>query len=58
MNKKLVVKFSNGNTLTIEESGGHKIYNLTKANMPKVSVVGHGYVFATNMVYRCIYEES
>lgn len=57
MNKKLVVKFSNGNTLTIEESGGHKIYNLTKANMPKVSVVGHGYVFATNMVYRCIYEE-
>lgn len=57
MKKKLVVKFSNGNQLNIKESGGHKIYNLTKANMPKVSVIGHGYVFATNIVYRCIYEE-
>lgn len=57
MKKQLFVKFSNGNLLTIEESGGHKIFKLTKANMPKVSVVGHGYVFATNMVHRCIYEE-
>ena len=42
MKKQLFVKFSNGNLLTIEESGGHKIFKLTKANMRKVSVVGHG----------------
>ena len=46
------VKFSNGNILTIHDSGGHRIFNMIKPNEPAMRVVGYGYVFNKNMVYR------
>lgn len=52
------VKFSNGNILTIHESGGHRIFNMIKPNEPAMRVVGHSYVFNKNMVYRKAIEQS
>lgn len=46
------VKFTNGNILTIHESGGHRIFNMIKTNEPVMKIVGHSYVFNKNMVYR------
>lgn len=46
------VKFSNGNILTIHESGGHRIFNMIKTNEPTIQIVGHSYVFNKNMIYR------
>ena len=48
----VTVKFSNGNTLEIHHSGGYRIVNLIKANVPLMWLVGHGYQFAKKMVYR------
>jgi hypothetical protein len=52
------VKFTNGNILTIHESGGNLIFNIVKPNEPAMRVVGHSYVFNKNMVYRKAIQQS
>ena len=52
------VKFTNGNILTIHDSGGHLIFNIVKPNEPAMRVVGHSYVFNKNMVYRKAIQQS
>lgn len=39
------VKFTNGNVLTIHESGGHRIFNMIKTNEPHMQVIGNAYIF-------------